>query len=278
MKPVLESLESRQLFAAVAPIIHVTKTGTLMIQGTTDDDTINVFLVGGIKEKGIGITFKYKLDGSSDTNTIVTHERFNTVKRILIDAGAGDDKITLTGPLASDPSSVTVPVGGNVPPITLLPIPATVLGGAGDDSIGQDLMGPLLAVGGAGNDTLSSGSVDQILVNDSKNSDVLDQAFQGTGSQSPCTLMGGAGDDVLIGNINDQVDGGAGVDTGRIVIKAPDLSTANSISVDRGDALAHDYYQRLGATSLEQATAPTRVVTNGGTVAFGPIKNIIGNA
>ncbi len=118
----LESLETRRLFSTLTPITQVTSKGTLIIHGTTGDDSIDVFLIHGRKEDGIGITLQ--ISNGSNTNTAETRVKFNTVKRILIDAGAGDDKITLIGPLASDPS-------GNAGQATPLPIPATVLGGRG---------------------------------------------------------------------------------------------------------------------------------------------------
>jgi hypothetical protein len=252
---ILESLENRRLFSSLTPFAHVTATGTLMIHGTVEDDSIDVILVHGRKENGIGITFQYKLDGSSNVNTIITQVKFNTVKRIVIDSGAGDDTISMNGPMASNPPASP----GDEP--TFLPLPATVLGGAGNDTISHDTMGSLFASGGDGNDTLSAISIANVPVTSSKNSKVLDDAFaNATTSLTPATLMGGAGDDQIFAGFNDQVDGGAGNDTGNVTFSSTTPTTSN----DRFKALGHDFFQRIGATSLEQFEAPNIIITDKG--------------
>lgn len=246
----LESLENRRLFSTYTPD-HVTSTGTLMIQGTPGNDNIDIVLVRGSKQDSLAITIQIPASGGSRFITLQTQVRFNTVKRILIDAGAGDDKITLSGPMASIPA--TTP-GGDP---TFLPIPATVLGGAGDDSIMHDALGPLFASGGAGNDFISAESSAIIPVSSSKNSQVLDDAFaDAITSLTPATIMGGAGDDRIAADFNDQVDGGAGNDTGNVEFTSNNPTPTN----DRFIALAHDFYQRIGATSLEQFENPNTVI------------------
>lgn len=156
----------------------------------------------------------------------------NSVKRILIDAGGGNDSIGI--------SQVTRP--------------ATVLGGAGDDNIDQDLSGPMIVYGGAGNDSmgrLPELSAFEINLDDS---DLLDNAFDDMKPAPLNTFNGGIGDDTLYGDINTQLNGGAGHDQAELYI-----GSESELADDRVHALAEGYYQRIGTQSIEQIKGIARV-------------------
>ena len=98
------------------------------------------------------------------------------VSYLLIKAGAGDDKVTLSG--VTDDSTIFGGDGND-----------SIVGAAGKDSI----------LGEAGNDTIKGGGGDDVLSGGAGN----DKLFGGAGNDK---LLGGAGRDLL--------DGDAGKDTG----------------------------------------------------------------
>ncbi|HEX3358118.1 MAG TPA: hypothetical protein VHS31_14190 [Tepidisphaeraceae bacterium] len=232
-----ESVESR-LFLSATPEFDLTSKGTLIVHGTAGANRIDVDYVHQNAANKLDITVGTKDDLYGVLNP-ADQFRINpkSVKRLVIDAGAGDDEIIITG-------------AGQ------MTLPTTILGGAGDDRITPSDIAPTFTSGGDGNDTI--GGVVDIHVASKFNHDVIKEAFTNP-SMTVETLLGGAGNDTLVGDINDLIDGGAGHDTGRIFTS----TTANSspVSPDRGNALAHDYYQRVGATSLEETESVGNVST-----------------
>ena len=76
---------------------------------------------------------------------------------------------------------------------------------------------------------------------------MIANVFAGMNTTGVNTLTGGAGNDTLSGDTNDQLDGGSGSDTATLILAATDTG----VNAARRDALATLYYQRLGAVGIE---------------------------
>jgi hypothetical protein len=199
----------------------------LIVHGTEAKDEIVVQLVHNQAADGVQVIVTPK-DGIDADIRHEIHVKYRNVKRYRIEAGAGDDFVNISG--------------GNE-----MRRPATILGGAGNDLIGYSSMGPTLVDAGDGNDQTSGSPI--VAVNAKKNRDVLDATFDSPNGTAPATILGGAGDDSLNGDSNDQIDGGSGSDVAQLIALGKDVPD------DRLQALAHDYYARLGATGVEQTKA-----------------------
>jgi Ca2+-binding RTX toxin-like protein len=139
----------------------LTKKGTLDVQGTDDDDVIRVRRSG--EKVIVGI------------NKLVQTFEMAKVKRIVVNAGKGDDAITFVGNLRR----------------------GYVNGGPGDDTI----------VGGDEDDVLTGGAGNDLIYGGRGNDRI-------NGSGGKDTIFGEAGDDRLFGGAgNDALDGGPGADT-----------------------------------------------------------------
>lgn len=221
----VEPLHPRRLLSA--DIFHVTSSGTLMITGTSADDRILVQLKGGKRSYGLIATLESANRGAETTSVSYQFDaKYFAVKRIRIAAGEGDDLIFVSG------AELTRPV--------------TVLGGEGNDVIQCSLTGAAHMDGGSGDDVV--GATKWISVDSTKNRIALDKAFSADGG-AVNTILGGSGNDELSGDINDQIDGGAGTDQAVLL-----LSSSKHISRNRANALAHDYFRRLGAIHIEAKT------------------------
>jgi Ca2+-binding RTX toxin-like protein len=119
-------------------------------------------------------------------------QQFNQVKQIVIDAGAGNDRIVFEpsgGPILAD---------------------ASVMGGDGDDYLDmRGLDGHATIHGGSGNDTILGGDGAGEVIYGDAGADSI------TGGPGPDTIFGGTGDDTIDGGGgNDIILGGDGtVDT-----------------------------------------------------------------
>lgn len=156
--PLLEPLEARQLLSAAV-------SSTWTITGTSGPDNIAVTYNDTTR------AFDYFLN-----NVLIQSRPAAGLRKLVINGGAGDDVITVSGTRA---------------------VPATLNGGDGNDiltgGIGNDVIN-----GGNGNDTLDGGAG-------------KDQISGGAGAD---TITGGAGADTIHGNDgNDNINGGAGDDT-----------------------------------------------------------------
>jgi Ca2+-binding RTX toxin-like protein len=162
-----------------APPAYITGAGTVVVTGTTEDDHITVESFGG---------------ESPQTSVRLNQEymSFEGARRVLVDAGAGDDRIL-----------------GNAA------IPFTMLGGRGDDTLFSSRKNDLLA-GGEGDDNLQSSGGNDVLDGGAGN-DIL-RGGEGndtlTGGGGRDRLYGDAGNDLLIarGGNSDRIDGGEGID------------------------------------------------------------------
>lgn len=152
----------------------VTSKGTLVIKGTANADSIRVELAG----KGV------KVVANNNTEFIA-----GRIKRVLVEANAGDDHVDVSGYRR----------------------PATVAGGTGDDVLtcirNQQL------IGGAGDDKLIGtadflASVDSSSENPSHLADATSSLMSGglgndtlVASGAPDSLIGGQGRDLLVASI-----------------------------------------------------------------------------
>jgi Ca2+-binding RTX toxin-like protein len=146
------------ILVATSAQAHVSKTGTLVIQGTSAADTItvthtrpstgNLIIVPGPLDTAF-VTAGDDLHGISEANAlyvtlktdgVTTTYLFDrsTIKRIAIDGGAGNDNITIS------------------PNVSLR---ATILGGKGNDHLAGGILGDTIS-GGDGNDVIQAGPQD----------------------------------------------------------------------------------------------------------------------
>lgn len=143
--------------------------GVLMVLGTEGRDTIVVQSVRG----GIRVLMGGERFGP-----------FDDVETIVVDAGAGNDTVVITGNIRVDAEIL----GGDGND--------TLIGGKGSDFLSGDAGNDTL-IGGNGNDSLSGGDGRDVLI----------------GGNGHDQLSGGAGNDVLIGGSgNDQLSGDEGND------------------------------------------------------------------
>ena len=224
----IQLLESRRLFSA-DPIFELTSKGTLIVHGTADADaiTVNVLHTGSLKFHVL-VSLRVPPAGAPT----IAHEfrsSMGQIKRFRVEAGDGDDSVDVLGR-------------------ELLTKPGTVLGGNGDDDIGLLSDGPISVDSGDGNDSINElfefSSVYGFEVKATKNREALDSAFAMNGG-SVNTLLGGAGNDTVIADTNDVVDGGTGTDRGELGL------FGSAFNESRREGLQHDFYARLGAIGLE---------------------------
>ena len=163
--------------------------GTLVVSGTLLGDQIRIDdrLVKGGGDK-VFVTINSK-EQSFDAAQIHS---------ILVDAAGGDDNIVLS----------------------VAPVSATILGGNGNDRITGGGDGHNLLSGGAGRDTIFAGSAGETLLGRQGNDHLLGSMEVGGTAEDPteftlpCTVYGGAGDDLVEGGAgNDYLSGDEGNDT-----------------------------------------------------------------
>jgi Ca2+-binding RTX toxin-like protein len=218
--PVVEPVERRVLLSAA-----VLTNGVLTVTGTSGADTISVNFAwsGG----GVGDQFRTTVNGVTQTFTATPT---SAVQSLVINAGDGDDTVTVKG-------TVQPPNGGAA-------LPISVDGGSGNDSI----LVQALAIGGAGyganvsatgddgndgitvyadgNATISGGTGDDVLsastevgltaiMNGGDGNDTLD-VLQATNGEVYGQMNGGAGNDYFASydmGFDLSISGGDGIDT-----------------------------------------------------------------
>lgn len=144
--------------------VQVTSKGTLVIKGSDAAETITVERRDGRYHVGKGGGLAVSFDG-------------NAVRRVLIEANGGDDRVGIATSLDRTP--------------------VTIAGGAGDDTISGSLGDTL--IGGGGNDVLSVPTL-------------LGYELDEVAVAPPALLSGGADDDTLVAGGFDSVVGGTGED------------------------------------------------------------------
>ena len=185
--PLLDRLEARFLLAA-HPVVW-------QINGTPQDDTIEI-AVSATNANRATFTLNGKL---------VESRAFRNISAIRISAGAGNDTVT---------------IGFGVDQAN---IPATILGGTGNDSITGGAEDDYIIAGdgndtvdgGLGDDTIYGGAGDDLLEGNDGNDFVVGDTGNDTlaGGLGKDSLLGGAGKDQLSGGYgNDTLNGGQGND------------------------------------------------------------------
>lgn len=224
------SLERRCLCAA-DPVFSLTSRGTLIVRGSSDAEliSINVHL---LDNKKIITAHTGPRDPDERVQAIVHtfKAQYTSVTRVRVEAGAGDDLLSVWS-------------GGD-----LMGRPVTLLGQEGDDTLPTYDNAPSLLDGGTGNDSFTGGQV--LRPTSRKNRDVLNSAFADSLADSPSTILGGEGDDTLGGDVNDRVDGGAGNDMAWVSIDQDRMT----VTQERADQLARDFFARINASSIETAS------------------------
>ncbi|HEX3357670.1 MAG TPA: C2 family cysteine protease [Tepidisphaeraceae bacterium] len=191
----LQNLESRTMMTAVGLGVKFAG-GLLTVTGTTSADHINISHVGN--------------SWTIANGTAWTVTKTLKVTKLSVNGGNGDDSITID-------SSVTCP--------------ATLLGGAGNDTIVSNDTNSTSMNGGAGNDSLTSGANADTL-----NGDIGDDTL--VGGAGADLLIGGAGNDSLSGNDgNDVIQGGLGNNTlsggaGTDILNFTDHTAKQGVTID----------------------------------------------
>jgi hypothetical protein len=178
MRELIQSLESRQLLSAALDAGVLTVTGTskrdnIVVSLSKDGTTIDVSERSGSRFKKGKAT--------------VTSFAAGDVTKVVVDAGAGNDRVVLWGG-RKNPFSVAGLINGGAGDDRLSGAAGndTLNGGDGDDDL----------FGGAGDDLLNGGDGDDLVV----------------GGKGVDTLNGDAGDDLLDATddaTTDVIDGGA---------------------------------------------------------------------
>lgn len=181
---IFEQLETRRLLSAAISV----KDGTLLLRGSSRNDEILVDSIPANRTASGVAEIHLVLNGRHRTLLAAN------VKRIRVETGAGDDAVVL----GTDDFAI-----GDVAAFHNT-VPATLLGGAGNDRlIGGD--GNDSISGGAGLDSISGGAGNDTLQGDAG----ADQLLAGMGKDS---LHAGRGDDRLAFDDLDRADGGDGTD------------------------------------------------------------------
>lgn len=213
-QPFIQPLESRQLFSAqLLPSVFLTSRGTLQIQGTAQAEQISIITAARSARK---IDISITREGITTT----TRVNRNDVKRVMIEAGGGRDKIQVVQEL-----DIATTINGGAGADRIFATGAVINGGAGDDFI--DATGSIadpslqLATWVPVQAASSLSWSDQSLVVTPRN--VSDPAWRLStiGEPNPfvavqgraSVLQGNDGNDTLIGSVqNDTISGGRGSD------------------------------------------------------------------
>ncbi len=191
--PVLGHKEGGELVIHIGPNASLRENGNL----SDGDDTI---LIGFDDDTGETIVSGYGRE-----------QRFSGVQSIFLDAGAGNDSITIAPALAVP---VTMLGGDGNDFLQAGGGPSSILGGSGADVlVGSPRDDTIL--GGPGNDQLDGREGDDLLRGGSGDDQVRGGSGndRGHGDDGSDNLSGGDGSDFLFGGDGDDVlDGGAGDD------------------------------------------------------------------
>jgi Ca2+-binding RTX toxin-like protein len=213
----IESLESRRLLStsinitagtltltgtlqtagSLNDVATLTSRGTLVVHGTDNAETISVTREGG----QVHVWRRAAAGGS-----VVVDVAFSaaSVKRILVEAGRGSDRVGLSADLNER---------------------ATLAGGGGNDIL-QGNIGDTL-IGGTGNDLLYVQVPDRV---DLAASALADPQKLVLIASPQSVLSGGDGDDTLVTRLGDRVIGGKGSDT--VILHDPNFLDSRLVPAD----------------------------------------------
>ena len=165
MIPTIQNLESRRLLTSALA------DGVLTVTGTAKKDDITVSL----SSDGATITVKQRSQKNRFKKATTTSTDYVAadVTSLIVNAGAGNDKVSLRGGSKDSPFAIAALINGEAGDDNLSGAAGndTINGGDGDDNIygkaGDDLLngdaGEDFIVGGAGVDTLNGGDDDDLL-------------------------------------------------------------------------------------------------------------------
>src|SRR5262245_4923288 len=135
-----EPLETRVFLDATAVLGG---HGVFKVTGTDNGETIEISLDSG------GTNVQASVDG-----TVIGTAAVSDVKAIVVNAGAGDDTVTVDSAITQ---RLFVSGGDGNDTITVNSPKGAIYGGAGNDTISTTGSGPYAINGGADNDTITSG-------------------------------------------------------------------------------------------------------------------------
>ncbi|QOV87574.1 beta-propeller domain-containing protein [Humisphaera borealis] len=224
----VETLERRQLFSAAL------EAGVWQIRGDATGDVIVVEAV-----PGDATSLRAVINGAV-AGTVTAAD----VASIDLDAGAGDDRVTLR--LEAANSSATLRASAAA---------IQVRGGDGDDRLFGSSLGETF-YGGAGNDRIDGGGGDDVIYGDDGNDN----------------LSGGDGnDDLFAGAGNDVVAGGWGDDDLHGDIGKDRLSGGHDDDNLQGDKGADKLFGGKGVDNLDGGKGTDRVYAENGVDHVGPV-------
>lgn len=181
--PASVSIEGQNLVIYLEGGGSLTRTGTLVVKGTAEGESIAVTRDGDF----------VRVQRRFGSNVFGTSQHAGKVKRILVEAGGGDDRVHIARDVLER---------------------VTVVGGAGDDRIDGNNGSTL--IGGGGNDRLFVPDFVSFTVDaaDPESPAAVEAGLATRISMSagPSFLSGGDGDDVLIARAADHLTGGRGND------------------------------------------------------------------
>jgi Ca2+-binding RTX toxin-like protein len=191
-RPLVDRLESRRLLAA-----SLASDGTLTVTGTPRHDAIGFTF----DESGATLTVDVLTYGDSPASVKNTFPA-SEVLRILVDAGDGDDNVSLYAQTINGPHD-------------FLTQPATLLGGAGSDGLSGGSGDDVIRCGSGGKDVARGNGGSDLIYGEGGSFDILwgEGIQNGGGSGLNDTIYGGAGVDSIYGGPgNDELHGGSGGD------------------------------------------------------------------
>ena len=215
-------------------------SSSLSVRGTSADDSIAIALVGGryaVSDEGNPFP-ESNVDECEATagNAVCDAD----VQTILIDAGGGDDHVTVAG---SVPPQVEVRIEGG-------PGADDLQGGPGDDVIeAGDDSDPDRLEGGPGDDALIGARTDfHVPVNSGKS-----------------TMIGGPGDDVMVGGDpcdGDLYDGGPGNDDANFFRFTPGVFAEIGGAARRAGSPCTPGHVDTSVEQLEGSPGPDTLIGN----------------
>lgn len=239
-----ETLESRRLLSAVTAVLNPV-TAMLTVTGTPAADQIV------LRRVAVAGTSRFNIEVVAGTPAKVVHTaKSELVKQIVVNAGAGNDLVTVATGAAAPTQPTTL--NGDAGNDTLRggPFADVLIGGAGDDHLN----------GGAGRDTLRGDDGSDTLI-------AIDNA-------ATDTLTGGAGHDIVwadrSGTARDTITDASAYEAARTVRLVTTFANRvdKTLDSDRiADPTDQASYRSFAGKPLFAATGPTAADIDQGQLA-----------